>query len=299
VGLKTVVADNGKIGVDKVRGRMLRGEKQFDLILTDMHMPVMDGLEAAEKIIEYNANVPIVAMTANVMASDREIYRESGMLDCVGKPFTSQELWRCLMKYLKPLNRQAVNKVSQTHADDELRHKLTADFVKDNRNKFSEITEALSAGDIKLAHRLVHTLKSNAAYFGKTLLQQTAADIELQLKDGQNLVMAQQLAALETELKAVLTEFAAKAEANFTSQVTEDSQSGAAVQSEPVNTEFVREVIEKLEPMLEMGNLDCRELIDSLRLIPGTDKLRQQIKNLDLEEALVTLAELKKKLRIL
>jgi HPt (histidine-containing phosphotransfer) domain-containing protein len=223
----------------------------------------------------------------------------SGINDCVGKPFTSQELWRCLMKYLKPLNRQVVNKVSQTHTDDELRHKLTADFVKDNRNKFSEITEALSAGDIKLAHRLVHTLKSNAAYFGKTLLQQTAADIELQLKDGQNLVTAQQLAALETELKAVLTEFAAKAETNFISQVTEDSRSGAAVQSEPVNTEFVRKKNKKLEPMLEMGNLDCRELIDSLRLIPGTDKLRQQIKNLDLEEALVTLVELKKKLRIL
>jgi len=104
VGLKTVVAENGKIGVELVRSRMQKGEKLFDLIFMDMHMPVMDGLSATEKILELNTGVPIVAMTANVMPHDRELYKARGMNDCVGKPFTSQELWRCLMKFFTPIN---------------------------------------------------------------------------------------------------------------------------------------------------------------------------------------------------
>ena len=109
VGLKTAVADNGLIGVEAVKERKKKGEKQFDLIFMDMHMPVMDGLEAAEKIFELDTGIPIVAMTANIMSSDLEIYRMSGMHDCVGKPFTSQELWQCLLKYFRPLNMQNID----------------------------------------------------------------------------------------------------------------------------------------------------------------------------------------------
>jgi len=109
VGLKTTVADNGKIGVDMVKRRMNYGEKQFDLILMDIHMPVMDGLEASAKIIELKQGIPIIAMTANIMSGDWDIYEKSGMNGCVGKPFTSQELWRCLLKYLSPLGASAAN----------------------------------------------------------------------------------------------------------------------------------------------------------------------------------------------
>jgi signal transduction histidine kinase/CheY-like chemotaxis protein len=295
VGLKTFVADNGKIGVDMVRGRMLSGEKQFDLIFMDMHMPVMDGLEASAKIIEYNANVPIVAMTANIMSNDREIYKMSGINDCVGKPFTSQELWRCLMKYFKPLHRQS-EEPRQTQNDDELRRKLTVNFVKDNKNKFNEIKDALNKGDIKLAHRLAHTLKSNAAFLGKILLQQAAANIEDQLKDGLNNVSPQNLAVLETELKAALLQLSAEIEMNPAQQT--DDASTPNVQTEQVNAEFTKELFEKLETMLDMGNLECRNLIDSLRRIPQTEKLIQQIDDLDFQEALVTLGELRKNLGV-
>jgi len=256
-----------------------------------MHMPVMDGLEASEKILALNTGIPIVAMTANIMSNDREIYKMSGISDCVGKPFTSQELWRCLMKYFKPLNQQA-EEPRQTQNDDELRRKLTVNFVKDNQNRFSEIKDALNKGDIKLAHRLAHTLKSNAAFLGKILLQQAAANIEDQLKDGQNNVSPQNLAALETELKAALTELSAEIEMNPARQT--DEVSTPNVQTEQVNAEFTKELFEKLETMLDMGNLECRNLIDSLRRIPQTEKLIQQIDDLDFREALVTLGELKK-----
>jgi len=102
VGLKAVVAENGRIGVDIVKDRIRKGERLFDLIFMDIHMPVMDGFEAADEINKLNINIPMVAMTANVMNEDMDVYKLSGIPDCVGKPFTSQELWRCLLKYFTP-----------------------------------------------------------------------------------------------------------------------------------------------------------------------------------------------------
>jgi len=107
VGLKTMVAENGKIGVDIVQDRIQKGEKPFDLIFMDMFMPVMDGMEAASKIIALYTGTPIVAMTANIMPSDLENYRKNGMPDYIGKPFTSQELWSVLLKYLPLVNNLA------------------------------------------------------------------------------------------------------------------------------------------------------------------------------------------------
>jgi CheY-like chemotaxis protein len=63
----------------------------------------MDGMETAIEINKLNIGLPIVAMTANVMSDEFDVYRASGMNDFIGKPFTSQELWHCLLRYFKPL----------------------------------------------------------------------------------------------------------------------------------------------------------------------------------------------------
>jgi signal transduction histidine kinase/ActR/RegA family two-component response regulator len=114
VGIKTVVAENGRIGVDLVKSRIQKREKMFNLVFMDMHMPVMDGLDAATEIQKLNLGIPIVAMTANIMPNDMEIYKLSGIIDCVSKPFTSQELWHCLLKYFIPLDNISAQK-SQVH----------------------------------------------------------------------------------------------------------------------------------------------------------------------------------------
>lgn len=209
VGLKTVVADNGKIGVEMVKSRMERSqfsdEKQFDLIFMDIHMPVMDGFEASAKILELNQGIPLVAMTANVMSSDWEIYKRSGMNDCVGKPFTSQELWHCLLKYLKPISGGTIQRDTYTVSPQiEKSHQLM--FLKANKNVFNELVTALEANDIEQAHMIAHNLKSNAGQIEKKLLQQAASEVELRLKDGRNLVAPGQLAKLESELNIVFAE---------------------------------------------------------------------------------------------
>ena len=208
VGLKTAVAENGKIGYEMVQRRKESGEKQFDLVFMDMHMPVMDGLEASSKIVELKTGVPVVAMTANIMANDREIYKRSGMNDCVGKPFTSQELWRCLMKYFTPVSSDLSHKSVQMEADAEFMRTIQLSFAKSNQNRYREITDALESGDTMLAHRLAHSLKSNAGQIGRIILQKAAAEVENQLKEGKNKVSDSQLIALDNELNVVLTELA-------------------------------------------------------------------------------------------
>jgi len=211
VGFKTVVADNGKEGLELILKRLNNKEKLFDLIFMDMHMPVMDGLEASAKIFELNTGIPIVAMTANIMFNDRELYKKSGMLDCVGKPFTAQELWHCLIKYITPKSREKDKNNAQLEADLEFHRKIQEVFIRTNQNKYEEITEAMEKGDIFSAHRYAHSLKSNAAQLGKSILQKAASDIEYQLRDGKNLVTGEQLKILKSELEMVLNEFSPNA----------------------------------------------------------------------------------------
>ncbi|MCL2808677.1 MAG: ATP-binding protein [Treponema sp.] len=203
IGFKTVVADNGRIGYEMVKNRI--GKQQFDLIFMDIHMPEMDGLEAASKISELNTGIPIVAMTANIMYNDREIYKKSGMFDCVGKPFTSQELWRCLMKYFTPLS--ITNDNIPVKSDWESQKELQDEFIKGNFDIYEKIIGALENGDITGAKKLARTLKTNAGLIGKIILQKTAAAIESKLNDGKNQVTEEQLRILKTELNIVLNEF--------------------------------------------------------------------------------------------
>jgi CheY-like chemotaxis protein len=292
VGIKTVVAENGKIGVDLVRQRLENGEKLFDLVFMDMHMPVMDGLEASAKIMELNAGIPIVAMTANIMSGDREIYKMSGMNDCVGKPFTSHELWHCLMKYLTPASFENIHKSECALEDDGFQKELEALFARKNRDKYNEIVKALEDNDIKLAHRLAHTLKGNAGQIGKTILQQAAANVEHGLKDGKNMITPGLLTLLETELQTVLDELSPLVE-KMSHNREESAQSGRKLE-----TDTALELLDKLKPMLEMGNPECRAFCADLRMIGTNDelvrRLIQQMDDFDFEPAIVTLGEIKK-----
>ena len=292
VGLRTVVADNGRIGVDMIKNRMEKGEKQFDLIFMDMHMPVMDGLEASAKIFELGAGIPIIAMTANIMSNDLEIYKQSGMSDCVGKPFASQELWRCLLKYLKPVKKEdAARKNAQKEIpldyDLEFKKSLKKAFFKNNQDKFKDIVTALDGGDIKLAYRIVHTLKGNAGQIGITALQKAAASVELALKDEKNLVTGEQLALLKKEIDAALSQLAVEMAAL--------DEEPAQPQVQTIDAQAARELFEKLEPALRMGNPECRAFTDSLRGIAGSGELIRQIENFEFESALSSLNDLKKK----
>ncbi len=283
VGIKPVIAENGKVAVDMVSDRVQKGAKLFDLILMDIQMPVMDGLEAASKIIQLHTGTPIVAVTANVMSNDREIYKSHGMPDCISKPFTTLELWQCLAKYLGSTSLEVKKLRKKDKDDDKLQKRLRLTFVKDNQEKFKEIRDAIDNNDIKLANRLAHTLKGNAGLIGESFLQKAAADVESLLKDGKNLVTDSIMSKLEHELNQVLKE--------LKSLLKEQPP----VQNEVFNADEALNLLNKLKPMLTNMNPESIDLMEELRSIPGTEELVKHIENFDFKPALIILYELKKK----
>jgi len=282
VGLSTVIAENGKIGVEQVENRIKTNAKQFDLVFMDVHMPVMDGLEAAEIIHELAPDLPIVAMTANIMSHDRELYKNSHMFGYVGKPFTSQELWRCLMNYFTPLQWDVENETMHDLSERKLRQKLINNFVNTNQDRIIEIKIALSEGNIDLAHRLVHTLKSNAGQLKKVSLQQAAEIVESTLKLGSNDVTPEQMTALEKELDVVLAELEPMVE----------KKTDAPDPSKLLDAAASYELLKKIEPLIHDSDPECLEYVDDLKSVPGSGELIRLIDDFDFTTAADLLKEL-------
>jgi len=291
VGLTTTVAVNGEIGVDMVRKRKESNEKQFDIVFMDIHMPEMDGLEAASKILELDENIPIVAMTANIMESDLERYRKSGMSDCLGKPFTTRKMWDVLLKYLTPIDNSIVHDVELA----DLKQTLGKSFYKNNHNTFTEISEALAAGDIKLAHRLVHTLKGNAAQIGEKALQNAAKAIEDALSED-GLVI--DISAVD--MKAITNDLMKKLESALNpilDRLTPKEPVNAADSVLPVeDIDKALESIHTLEQLILNNDTDCFLYQDKLRAIPGGDVAAGFIEDYDFTNALESLSALKAKI---
>ncbi len=93
-------AENGYVAIEKLK------TDQFDVVLMDIQMPVMDGFEATKAIRlgdPPKSEIPIIALTANATPKDFERCIAAGMNDCVAKPFTPEELFRILIKYTVPV----------------------------------------------------------------------------------------------------------------------------------------------------------------------------------------------------
>jgi HPt (histidine-containing phosphotransfer) domain-containing protein len=219
------------------------------------------------------------------MAHDRAIYKTRGMSDCIGKPFTQLELWGCLMKHFKPVRIISVQAAESGHRETDLRRKLIINFMEHNKNKAEEITGAIKTGDLILAHRLAHTLKSNAGQLGKTLLQQASEAIENALANEIDNVTQRQLTALETELYAVIAELAPLYE--------EFTKTADKTLAEPLDKKDAWELLQKITPLLENSNAECLGFVDGLRRIPGSEGLIMQINNIDFHKAAIALDELK------
>jgi len=118
-------------------------------------------------------------------------------------------------------------------------------------------------------------------------LVQISEEIEECLKDGKNLVTPQQKDELNKELNKALAE--------FEHQINETEQKLPVESEKSLDSEAILNLLGELEPMLKESDTDCMDLLDNLRLIPGSDTLVQQVEEFDFENALGTLIELKEK----
>ena len=200
-GAVVSLAANGLLGVEAVRA----AAPQFDVVLMDIQMPVLDGYGATQRIREELGlkDLPIVAMTANAMASDREICLASGMNDHVGKPFDMGKLVSLLIrttgfvadtgdhhgagvdKTLKTpeaaLNIPGLDvgtAIARMSGLTSLYVRTARDFSKTLAGVVGDLRPLLQTGAHPQARMLLHTLKGNAGTLGATALAQEAARLE-------------------------------------------------------------------------------------------------------------------------
>jgi len=165
--------------------------------------------------------------------------------------------------------------------------KLIDNFIKNNDEKINEISEAITAGDKVLAHRLVHTLAGNAGQLNKTGLQKAAESIENQLKEDAVPVTAEQMTILETELNDVLAEFV-----SLTRQVPDKNMTPQVI-AKPFDPDVTGKLLDKLESLLQRSDAECLMLLDELRHVSGSAELIILMENFDFESAYDELLRLK------
>ncbi len=209
VGVSVTLANNGQEAVQAVSGN------DFDAVLMDVQMPVMDGYEATRRLRQDPRfqTLPIIAMTAHAMAGDREKSLAAGMDDHVTKPIDPEALFRTLEHYVgKPAIRaagpaappatakpgpggeaEALPQLAGIDTAQGLKRllgnqKVYINILRKFGQDFQEAAETIknlaAAGKEQEAVILAHTIKGAAGNIGATELQATAAALEKWFKGG-------------------------------------------------------------------------------------------------------------------
>lgn len=205
-GFLVEIACNGQIALDKIAAA------PYDLVLMDMQMPVMDGVTATVEIRrqERFASLPIVAMTANAMQTDRDRCLESGMNDFLVKPINPEALFAMLARWIKPGKTAQPAAARAAHAASPgvaaegigaiagldiptgltrmmgkkpLYLAMLRRFADGQGGCGAGVRAALDAGDWATAERLAHTAKGVGGNIGAMDLPLHAAELETALRE--------------------------------------------------------------------------------------------------------------------
>ncbi len=217
-GLNCVFANNGQQALEIAR------KGNFDIIFMDCQMPVMDGYTATRKIRQFNRDIPIVAITANVSTEDRERVFTSGMNELITKPVNLVTLENALVKWLPDKIIKPEQQLTQIHNDPEVINYITLNKLKDEMEEaFAEVYESVFSSiqssinqlqqqtdDHETITRLFHSIKSPAASLGAEKLAKLAALYEQQSKQPETHNLENQLDNLKrsfNELRQQLSDF--------------------------------------------------------------------------------------------
>jgi len=233
IGYRADVAGNGLEVLEALR------RQPYDVILMDVQMPEMDGLETTRQVRSGKwlgpeegdtfKNQPyIIAMTANAMQGDREVCLAAGMDDYLSKPIRVEELTRALKlaadarQMIKtPLTKQgaeqgipsnhhsaidedAFRKFHLSMGEDNLAGvaSLIQDYLDESPQLLDDMRQAAAQGDLEKLHRSSHSLKSSSMLFGALRLAEFCKTLEIDARDNQ-------IGAIQDQVAAVVREFAA------------------------------------------------------------------------------------------
>jgi CheY-like chemotaxis protein len=201
LGIAADLVANGQQAVDAARA------KAYDIIILDLQMPLMDGLEASRNIRELDlARRPtLVALTANAFQEDREATSTAGMDEYLSKPITLARLRDMLVKITTashgppaaiPLPQAAVAAMAATPAEPVLidprqldtfidigsvgYHDILGDLIRDVPDYLNRIRDSIQAGDAEVLKGRVHSLKGILACFGCVAMTTRLAQLERQ-----------------------------------------------------------------------------------------------------------------------
>lgn len=190
LGHETDLAEDGRGAIEMAR------EESYDLILMDVHMPHVDGGQAARKLRDLGLTTPIVGVSAAVMAEDRERCIEAGMNDYISKPVSPKTLTNVLEKWLpeessqhesqiveeaKPCAQPIWDKAGMLErllGDEEMATKIAMLFLDDVPPRIQALRQSLESGDVKKAEREVHNIMASSANVGGECLREAASAVE-------------------------------------------------------------------------------------------------------------------------
>jgi len=233
-GYEVGLAENGEEVLNKL------GEERWDLILMDIHMPVMDGSEAV-RIIRTQAqydHIPIIAVTANVLRNDHERYLKLGMNDVVTKPISSERMHNVISYWLKevcssntqpvaksgliersralePANTDLLPSIDGMDVESALARvngklpillHMMEQFMLDYDSFADQLRMMIKQSELTIVKRMAHTLKGAAGYLSAYELLEAACEVErivkLPVLESENLQKA--IIQLEVTLKRLL-----------------------------------------------------------------------------------------------
>jgi len=268
-GADVEVANDGREGVDRILAR----DAKFDAVLMDIQMPVMDGYEAT-KLIRLHPDMqflPIIATTANAMASDKEASRAAGMNDHVAKPIDIEELVHAIVSCCNLSDHGAVQNKVATQPDasanmedpesaialyDAIKRlggnvalfiTLASRFGADSAAIIEEFRKNIGQKNLSKAAMSMHSLKGICGTIGATTLGRLASETEIALK-----APPADLNIPEVLLKLELL----AAQACETINVIK-TQLGASPTTPVTDTETLNALFDELDTLLRSANMQA------------------------------------------
>ncbi|GAB4254242.1 MAG: hypothetical protein Kow0065_01080 [Methylomicrobium sp.] len=301
-GADVTLACNGLEAVESVR------RQDFDLILMDLHMPVLDGLSATQLIRELpqGRDVPIVAMTAAVFPEDKRRCRSAGMVDFIAKPIEAAELTRVLRCWLPSgvVSGQMIGGDSGTNqlpvtlpgfdlqsalerldGSYELLASLLREFADTYADAAERLNEAFESGDHENARYLLHAIKGTAGNLGAIELMHAAHRLEQECQSDRPdpVSMTRFASVLLSTVETIRMKIKTPVEITASNPLP------------PQDIEF----LSRIKPYLLEREVLPDELLDLLRQKAQADsapallrRLWRQIDRFDLDGALVSLSGL-------
>ena len=209
-GIDPDFVDNGKDAVEKV------GAVSYDLVLMDVNMPEMDGMEATRLIRRLNRDVPIVALTANALGGDRERFLEAGMNEHLTKPIDADDLASALERFLgegdsgtprlapaEPKENIYAGALEFLKLPKEIVVKLFDAFCSSVPGRLDSLEQAAARNDLKEIEAQAHAIKGAAANLHLGTMRDLASQLEKSSHDDTPLEYAMIIGQMRADFERV------------------------------------------------------------------------------------------------